>query len=206
MKDRVSSNYSRILTFLVIFTVLLLLVTPFSSTRVSAQDGVGVGVLPVKPRITEIELEHNFATHHLRFEVFDLNSWRHISLVSVEFYRGSNLVRQYVFNQTEDLDRTVEVVRGDGLVDFESHSSDETETVEQRCTLSLHFQFRGINYDRIIIRAQDHSDETSRSEINFHGVTTGIPMTLYLLPFLTIATVAIIYKTLKDTGGEISGA
>jgi|GEM_PF-2481716 len=204
MKERVSSNYNKFLTFTAVFIVVLLLLTPFSSTTVSADDdGTGVGVLPVRPRITDVELEHNFGTHHLRFVVFDLNSWRHISEVSVEFYRGSDLVRHYVFNQTEDLERSIEVRRGDGLIDFESHSSEERETVDQRCNLTLEFQFSGINYDRLIIRAQDHAGGTSESEINFHGVTTGRPMTLYLLPFLILATGAIVYKTVKDTGGEI---
>jgi len=205
MTSKLSSIYSKVLTFTVIFTVLLLITTPFSSTTVYAQDDTGVGVLPVRPRITDIELEHNFGTHHLRFVVFDLNSWRHISQVSVEFYRGSELVRHYVFNQTEDLERSIEVRRGDGLVDFESHSSEKRDTVDQRCNLTLEFQFSGINYDRLIIRARDHAGGTSHSEINFHGVTTGRPMTRYLLPFLILATGAIVYKTVKDTGGEISG-
>ena len=206
MKDRVSSNYSKLFTFLVIFTVSILISTPFSSNTVSAQDDVGVGVQPVRPRITEVELEHNFATQHLRFVVFDLNSWRHVSEVSVEFYRGSDLVRHYVFNQTEDLERSIEVRRGDGLVDFESHSSDKRETVDQRCNLTLHFQFTGINYDRLTIRARDHAGGTSESTIHFHGVTTGRPMTFWLLPFIILATGAVVYKTVKSVGGEIDGA
>lgn len=206
MKERLSSRYGKILTFIVIFFLLMLVSTPFSSTTVSAEDGTGVGVESVRPRITEVDLQHNFATQHLRFDIFDLNSWRHVSEASVEFYRGGELVRYYVFNQTEELDRSIEVRKGDGLVDFQSNSSEKSQTVDQRCSLSLHFQFSGINYDRITIRAQDHSGGTSESTIQFQGVTTGIPMTIWLLPFLILIAVGIIYKTIKDTGGEIDGA
>ncbi len=206
MKERVSSDYRRIVTFIIISLFLLVVFTPFSSETVKAQDDTGVGVQPVRPRITDIELEHNFATQHLRFVVFDLNSWRHVSEVSVEFYRGNDIVRHYVFNQTEDLERSIEVRKGDGLVDFESHSSDKRETVDQRCNLTLHFQFSGINYDRLTIRARDHAGGTSESTIHFHGVTTGRPMTRYLLPFIILATGAVIYKTVKSVGGEIDGA
>ena len=206
MKGKVSFNYARVLTLFAILSVIILLLTPFSTQNVSAQDDVGVGVQPVRPRITEVQLEHNFGTHYLSFVIFDLNSWRHVSEVSVEFYRGDDLVRHYLFNQTEDLDRSIQVLKGDGLVDFESHSSDKRETVDQRCNLTLEFQFSGINYDRITIRARDHAGGTSESTINFHGVTTGIPMTNYLLPVIILVTGAIVYKSIKSTGGEIDGA
>ncbi len=206
MQSRVSSIYVKIFTLIVIFTLLIFVLTPLYSTNVSADDGAGVGVLPVRPRITDVELKHNFGTQHLRFEIFDLNSWKHVSEASVEFYRGGELVRHYVFNQTEDLERRIEVRKGDGLVNFESNSSAKRETVEQRCTLSLHFQFSGINYDKLTIRARDHSGGTSKSTINFHGVTTGRPMTIYLLPFLILLIAIMIYKTVKDTGGEVDAS
>lgn len=204
MKDRVSSNYRKIITFVVIFTLSTVVLTPLPSNTVSANDDVGVGILPVRPRITDIELEHNMGSQHLRFVVFDLNSWHHVSRVSVEFYQGEDeLVRHYVFNQTKDLDRSIEVRKGDGLIDFESHSSEKRKTVDQRCNLTLHFQFSGISYDRITIRAQDHAGGTSESTIQFQGVTTGLPMTFWLLPFIVLATAAIMYKTVKSVGGEI---
>ena len=203
LNNKPSSKSKKLLTSLLILMTSLLILAPFSSTTVHAQEDTGVGVRAVRPRITEIQLEHNFGTHHLYFDVFDLNSWRHVSQVSVEFYRRDELVRHYVFNQTRDLQRSIEVRRGDGLVDFESHSSELRETVDQRCTLSFHFQFSGINYDRLTIRAVDHAGGMSESTINFHGITTGRTITVWLLPILIIATTAVIYKTVKETGGKI---
>lgn len=202
MSKRGSISSIKLLIFIVVLLILVF-IFPTSSVTVTAQDDTGVGVLPVRPRITEINLEHNYGTHHLRFTVFDLNSWRHVNEVSVKFYRGDDIVRHYVFNQTRDLKRTIEVRKGDGLVDFESQNSEHRETVDQRCTLSLHFQFRGINYDKLIIRAIDHAGGMSESTINFHGITTGRTITIYLLPFLILATVALVYKTIKDVGGRI---
>lgn len=187
---------------LIIILVMLLSLVSLSST-VSGQEDVGVGVRAVRPRITEVHLEHNYDTHHLYINVFDLNSWRHVKEVSVEFYRGSDLIRHYIFNQTEDLERRIDVIKGDGLVAYEVTSSDLRETVDQRCTLSLHFQFKGINYDKLIIRAVDHAGGTSESVINFHGITTGRTFTPYILLGSMGATAVIIYKTAKDVGGEI---
>jgi len=200
-----SSIFYKLSPFLLSLLLVTAAVIPFSTTTVHAEedDGVGVGVQAVRPRITEVKLEHNLATHHLYIHIFDLNSWRHVSQVSVEFYRGSEMIRLYVFNQTEDLERSIEVRKGDGLVDFESRSSEERETVDQRCTLTLHFQFSGINYDRLVIRARDHDGGTSESSIDFHGITTGRQITLYLLPFLIVLVGGMVYKTVKSTGGEI---
>jgi len=198
---KLSSRFNKSLIFIIV--IIFFFSISFSSRPVYAQEEVGVGVRAVRPRITEVKLEHNLGTHHLYFDVFDLNSWRHVSQVSVEFYRRDELVRHYVFNQTEDLQRSIEVRRGDGLIDFESESSDLSETVDQRCTLSFHFQFSGINYDRLTIRAVDHAGGMSESTINFHGITTGRTITVWLLPVLIIATTAVIYKTVKETGGKI---
>ena len=203
MPFKLNSSFKNLPILIVILITFILISTPFSLITVSAQEDVGVGVQAVRPRITEIRLEHNFGTHHLYFDVFDLNSWRHVSEVSVEFYRSGELVRHYVFNQNADLQRSIEVRKGDGLVNFESSSSDLRETVDQRCTLSFHFQFNRINYDRLTIRAQDHAGGTSESTINFHGITSGRPITQFILPIILMATVAIIYKTIKETGGEI---
>lgn len=199
----ISSRYDKVLILIILFTILVLISAPFSSKTVLAQDDTGVGVLAVRPRITEVNLENNFGTQHLRFDVFDLNSWRHVNEVSVEFYRGDDLVRHYVFNQTQDLERSIEVRRGDGLIDFESHSSEQRETVDQRCTLSFHFHFSGINYDRLVIRAMDHAGGTSESTINFHGLNTGRYITPWLLPIFIAATAMVVYRTVKDTGGEV---
>ena len=201
MTVKLSSRFNKF--FILIIVIIFFFSIPFSSQPVYAQDDVGVGVQAVRPRITEIQLEHNFGTHHLYFDVFDLNSWRHVNQVSVEFYRRDELVRHYVFNQTEDLQRSIEVRRGDGLVDFESNSSELRETVDQRCIINFHFQFSGINYDRLTIRAVDHAGGMSESTINFHGITTGRTITVWLLPVLLVATTAVIYKTVKETGGKI---
>ncbi len=206
MQDKVSCDFTKIFTFIVIFTLIIFVLTPLTSNNVSAEDGTGVGVKAVRPRITNVELEHNVGTQHLRLEIFDLNSWKYISEVSVKFYRGGELVRHYVFNQTEDLDRSVEVRKGDGLVDFESHSSKKRATTDQRCSLNLHFHFSGINYDQLKIRARDHSGGTAQSTIDSPSVTRGRSTTIWLLPFIILLAIALVYKEIKDTGGEIDGA
>lgn len=200
-----SSIFYKLSPFLFSILILSVAVLPFSTTTVYARedDGVGVGLEAVRPRITEVKLKHNLATDYLHIHIFDLNSWRHVSQVSVEFYRNNDLIRLYVFNQTEDLERSIEVREGEGLVHFESRSSEEQESVDQRCTLSLYFEFSAINYDRLIIRARDRDNGTSRSSMDFHGITTGRRVTYYLLPFLLFATGAMIYRTVKTTGGEI---
>ncbi|MFP3872077.1 MAG: hypothetical protein ACOCTR_06435 [Candidatus Natronoplasma sp.] len=202
-RSTASSASLKILSFIVVLFLVSMIVFPFSTTTTEAEDGTGVGVKAVRPRITEVELEHNFGTHHLTVHIFDLNSWRHVSQVSVEFYRGDERIRLYIFNQTQDLERSITVLDGDGLVDFESLSSEERETVDQRCTLTLHFQFRATNYDRLVIQAKDHAGGTSESSIRFHGITTGRTVTWFLLPLILLVTVALVYKMWKDTGGEI---
>lgn len=197
-------RFNKSLSFLVSLLLILIIVLSISTAPTSAEDdGVGVGVESVRPRIIEVQHIEGFRTEQINVTVFDLNGWRHISEVNLKFYRANELVEHYVFNQTEDLQRSIEVRKGDSLEDFESYSSERRETTEQRCNLLLNFTFRGMNYDSLEITAQDQDGGFSDHRTTFERVTAGREYTIYVLPFAVVLTGTMLYYTVKKSGGEI---
>ncbi len=195
----------KLLPIIISFIILLSITFPLTTTS-SADDGTGVGVEPVDPRITNIEIKRDLGEYNFQFDIFDLNGWAHVSKVEIGLLREGETIDHYVYNQTyPDFEDEFWVEKGESPIDQEVNKEDNGDSVEERCTLTLFFQFRDRGYDEVRIRAVDDDGGSAVSYIDFPGIAAGHSYTAVFLATAGAGAIGLAYKAYKDSGGAIGG-
>lgn len=190
----------KLFPIIISFIILLSITFPLTTTS-SADDGTGVGVEPIDPRITNVDIIREDGEYHFKIDIFDLNGWAHVNKVEIGLYRKDELMDHYVYNQTYDFEDEFHVEIGESP-EYHGAEKSDGDSVVERCTLTLFLRLRDRGYDRVVIRAVDDHGGTAVSTIDFPGIAAGRPYTWFFLPVALVIAGAIAYTAFKSSGGE----